>query len=305
MVSEHDNRLLPLRRDFGQAWHGFDRTQVAQYLDHLEAQVHQIMAERDSAEARATESARELDSVRQEVESLRARVEELKKPPERIEDLDERMQRTVELAQNRAAEILEGAETAAEKNWAESSAVSNTLHERYKKLLETLDGHADALKLEHEEALASTKAEVEKMTTDAAHRREELDAEAETKRRKIEEEFQERLAAERRALDDHVTEEKATSRREAEERVDEAKHEAKRLVDEATEKARELVESATAEADRRTSEANDVVSRLTTIREEARTRLQEADRMLEQGESALIPPQDEESTPSESPGTTS
>ncbi|OQO92482.1 cell division protein DivIVA [Saccharomonospora piscinae] len=302
MASDHDHRLLPLRREFGQAWHGFDRNQVVQYLDHLEAQVHRLMTERDTAMARAGESARELDSARKEIATLRDRVEELKKPPERVEDLDERMQRSVQLAESQAAEVLARAEAAAEKNWAESSEVSKKLHERYMALLETLDGHADQLKREHEEALAATKAEVQRMTTEAARRREHLDTEAERKRRRIENDFQAKVSAEKSALEKHIADQQTASKNAAERRIADATAEAKRLVDEATAKAKKLVDEATGEADRRTTEANEVVGRLTKIREEARARLAEADKVLRHSESALTATPDEEAALAEAPG---
>src|SRR5690606_18415928 len=188
MASEHDNRLLPLRREFNQAWHGFDRTQVLQYVEHLEAQIQRIVADRDNAHARLTTASRELENARREVTRLQNRVEELKKPPERPEDLDERMQRSIDLANTRAAEIVSRAEEAATKTWAESGEVSKKLHERYMKLVETLDNHAEALQREHTDALAATKADVERMTAEAAKRQERLDTEAEQKRRTIERE---------------------------------------------------------------------------------------------------------------------
>ncbi|HET6285687.1 MAG TPA: cell division protein DivIVA, partial [Amycolatopsis sp.] len=121
MVPERDNGLLPLRREYTQAWHGFDRNEVRQYLDHLEAQLRRVITDRDAAITQATSATRELETVRHEVAKLNARIEELKKPPERLEDLDERMQRTVTLAQARADEITKRAEVAAEKHWASSS----------------------------------------------------------------------------------------------------------------------------------------------------------------------------------------
>ncbi|MFC4002803.1 cell division protein DivIVA [Prauserella oleivorans] len=301
MASEHDNRLLPLRRDFTQAWHGFDRNQVLQYVDHLEAQLQRIMADRDTARAQNTTLSRELEVARREVARLQQRVDELKKPPERMEDLDERMQRTIELANTRAAEIVGRAEEAATKTWAESGEVSKKLHERYMKLLETLDSHADALQREHTEALAATKAEVERMTTEAVRRRERLDAEAEQKRRTIEREFDAKMKAERAALEKHVADTKTASKNAAERRIAEATAEAKRLVDEATAKAKKLVDDATADAHRRTTEANATVERLTKIRDEARARLKAAEEALHMGESALVATDDEDTVLGELP----
>src|SRR3977135_4399378 len=91
MVSERDNGLLPLRREYTQAWHGFDRNAVRQYLDHLEAHLRRIMTDRAAAMAKAGALARELENARREMTNMPLRVEELKKPPERLEDLDERM----------------------------------------------------------------------------------------------------------------------------------------------------------------------------------------------------------------------
>ncbi|MEU6645645.1 cell division protein DivIVA [Saccharomonospora sp. NPDC046836] len=305
MASEHDNRLLPLRRDFAQAWHGFERNQVLQYVDHLEAQLRRVLADRDSAMAQASTMSRELENARLEISKLVRRVEELKKPPERMEDLDERMQRTIQLAHTQADEIVTRAQEAAEKNWVESSDVSNKLHQRYMKLLETLDGHADALQREHEDALAATKAEVTKMTSEAVRRRERLDAEAEQKRRTTEREFDAKMTAERNSLDKHIADQKTASKNAAERRIAEATSEAKRLVDEASGKAKQLVgeasgkakhlvDTATSEATRRTTEANSVVERLTRIREEARARLREADEVLRQSDSALVPVEGED-----------
>ncbi|WP_199432556.1 cell division protein DivIVA [Qaidamihabitans albus] len=294
MASERDNGLLPLRREFSQAWHGFDRNQVLQYVDHIETQLRRLMSDRDSARAQINTVSRELDNARREINKLHDRIEELKKPPERIEDLDERMQRTVRLANARAEEIIARAQEGAEKHWAESSTVSDKLHQRYMKLLETLDGHADALQREHEEALASTKAEVEKMTTEAVRRRERLDSEAENRRRTIEREFDAKMTAERNALDKYIADQKTASKNQAERRISEATTEAKRLVDEAGAEAERILDEAKAEAERRTTEANDTVERLARIREEARARLKEADKVLKEGESALVPVQDED-----------
>ena len=86
MVPERDpaatalNGLLPLRREYTQAWHGFDRNEVRQYLDHVEAQLRRVLSERDAAVAQAAAAAREAETIRQQVASLEARVEELKKP---------------------------------------------------------------------------------------------------------------------------------------------------------------------------------------------------------------------------------
>lgn len=306
MASERDHGhpgLLPLRREFSQVWHGFDRNQVLNFIEHVEAQLGRIMADRDSANAKATTLSRDLESVRHEMGKLHDRIEELKQPPESVEDLDERMQRTVRLANARAEEIVNRAEEGAQKHWAESSNVSDKLHQRYMKLVETLDSHAEALQHEHEEALASTKAEVERMTAEAVRRREQLDYAAEQQRRTIEREFDAKMTAERNALEKHIADQKTASKNQAERRIAEATAEAKRLVDEATAKAAAIVEEARTDAEHRTTEANTAVERLTKIREEARARLRKADAVLKESESSLVPVADEDTELADVPAT--
>jgi colicin import membrane protein len=294
MVSDRDNALIPLRREFSQAWHGFDRSQVLQYLDHLESHLRRLQADRDSATAHSGTLARELENARRELGQLRSRVEELKKPPERLEDLDERMQRTAQLAYTRAEEITHRAQVAAEENWAATSEISTRLRERYNALLAEVDAQAEILQQEHQSALEVTRAEVQRLTVEAARRREQLDAEAERKRRAVEREFEAKMSAERSALEKHIADQRTASKNQAERRLAEAAAEAKRLVDEATVKAEQLVADATAEANRRIAEATREVERLARIHEQARTRFTKAGDVLAGNEEALAPLEDED-----------
>jgi cell division septum initiation protein DivIVA len=293
MVPERDhaasalNGLLPLRREYTQAWHGFDRNEVRQYLDHVESQLRRVISDRDAAVAQAAAATREVESVRQQVASLEARVEELKKPPERLEDLDERMQRTVTLAQARADEIIKRAEAAAEKTWAGSTEASTKLRERYSRLVNELDKQADLLHSEHENALSETRAEVQRLTVEAAQRRELLDNEAERKRRKIEREFEASQAAQKAALEKHVADQRTASKNQAERRLAEATAEAKRRLDEATAEAKRRLDEATTQAAQRTTAANRKVERLAEIREQARKSLAAAEDILNRSETQL------------------
>ncbi|WP_370944605.1 cell division protein DivIVA [Amycolatopsis sp. cg5] len=293
MVSERDNGLLPLRREYAHAWQGFDRNEVRQYLDHLEAHLRRIVTDRDAAMAQASTLSRELENARRELAKATSRIEELMKPPERLEDLDERMQRTVQLAHARADEITTRAQSAAEKTWAESTEASTKLRDRYTKLVEALEVHADALHSEHEAALTSTRAEVKKVTLEAAQRREELDKAAETKRRKIETEFEASMAAQRAALEKHIADQSTASKNQAERRIAEATAEAKRRVDEATAEAKRRVDEATTSAAQTTNAAARKVERLAELREKARASLREADEVLKQSEATLQPLKEE------------
>ncbi|MFD2419144.1 cell division protein DivIVA [Amycolatopsis pigmentata] len=293
MVPERDaameRALLPLKRDYNQAWHGFDRGQVLQYLDHVETNLRRIMADRDGTAARAAKLARELESANAEILRLRTRVEELKRPPERLEDLDERMMRTVELANARAEEVTERARVAAEEHWTATTELSAKLRERYRKLLNELESHAGALRTEQDNALKATKAEVLKLTTEAARRRTQLDIEAERKRRTMEHEFEQTLAAEKAALEKHIADQKTASKSQAERRIAEATAEATRLLDEARTKARKMLADATAAAERRENDANRRVEVLNSLSGQAYARLRKADEVLARNQAALDP----------------
>jgi len=287
MVPERDNGLLPLRREYTEAWRGFDRNEVRQYLDHLEGQVHRLVTDRDAAAAQVATLSRELEAARGENAKLQARVEELLKPPERLEDLDERMQRTVTLAHARADEITKRAQVAAEKHWASSTEASTKLRERYHRLVEELDKQAEALHSEHESALKETRAEVQRLTVEAAQRRELLDNEAERKRRKIERDFDSKIASERAAHEKLITDQRTASKNQAERRIAEATAEATRRVEEATAEAKRRLDEATTQAAQRTTAATRKVERLAEIREQARKNLAMADEVLGRSEGLL------------------
>ncbi|WP_033293734.1 cell division protein DivIVA [Amycolatopsis jejuensis] len=294
MVPERDNGLLPLRREYTEAWRGFDRTEVRQYLDHLEGQLHRLITDRDTATTQVTTLSRELESARGEVSKLQARVDELMKPPERLEDLDERMQRTVQLAHARADEITKRAQVAAEKHWASSTEASTKLRERYHRLVEELDKQAEALHSEHEAALKETRAEVQRLTVEAAQRRELLDNEAERKRRKIERDFDSKITSERAAHEKLIADQRTASKNQAERRIAEATAEAARRVEEATTESKRRLDEATTQAAQRTTAATRKVERLAEIREQARKSLAMADEVLGRSEGLLT------SLPSES-----
>jgi hypothetical protein len=145
------------------------------------------------------------------------------------------------------------------------------------------------LHAEHENALTSTRAEVKKLTVEAAQRRELMDADAERKRRTIEREFEASMTAQRAALAKHIADQSTASKNQAERRIAEATTEAKRTLDEATAEAKRRLDEATTTAAQRTMAATRKVERLAELREQARASLREADEVLKRSEAALVP----------------
>lgn len=279
---KRDRILTHLQREFDHVWNGFDRTQVREYLDELQADVQRLLAERDGALKQAAAVSQQLEAARAENGKLAERVEELQQPPKDLDDLDERMQRVGHLAYLKADEITARAQTAAEENWKATAQASIALRERYRSLLKELDAHAEALHAEHRAALEETRAEVQQLTVEAVRRRDQLDAEEERKRRAIEGEFDAHMASQRSALEKYIADQRTASKNHAQRRLAEATTEAQRRIAEATK-----------EADRRTSEANAIIERLVAIGDDARARLRSADEMLATSQSALDPLEDE------------
>lgn len=279
---KRDRILSHIQREFDHVWNGFDRNQVREHLDELQADVQRLMAERESAISQLNALTQQLEATRAENGKLAERVEELSQPPKDLDDLDQRMQRVGHLAYLKADEITARAQTAAEENWKATAQASISLRERYRSLLKELDSHAEALHAEHRAALEETRAEVQKLTVEAVRRRDQLDVEEERKRRAIEQEFDGHMAQQRSALEKYIADQRTASKNHAQRRLAEATTEAQRRVAEATK-----------EAERRTAEANAIIERLVTIGEDARTRLRSADEKLANSQAALEPLEDE------------
>lgn len=296
MASQHDHGLLPLRREFGHTRHGFDRDEVRHYVEHMEGQLRRLISERDSAQGQVNTLSRELENARFELGKLHARVDELNKPPETLEDLDERMQRVARVANERAEDTVNRAQVAAEEHWQHAVEQSRKLRERYTSMLSQLESHAEALQLEHEQALESTKAEVNELTERATARRAQLDEQSERERRAVEQEFDATMTSERNKMDKYIADQHEAAKNQAERRIAEASAEAKRLLDEAKAEASYRLDKATTEAERLSSEAHAESERLTNLHQQARERLRQAEEVLAGGDETLTPLEGEDVT---------
>ena len=108
-----EHELLPLGTGFDVVRRGYDRGQVEEHLDRVEADLRILTADRDAAVAQATELARALDHHRAYVEDLRAQVDRLSAPPDTMEGLSERLQRMLRLAQDETRAMRDDAAEAA------------------------------------------------------------------------------------------------------------------------------------------------------------------------------------------------
>jgi DivIVA domain-containing protein len=241
VVDGHD-ALLPLHTGFDVVWRGYDRDQVGEWVDAVEADFALLAADRDAAESRATDLARALEVVRAENVRLRAEIDRLCRTPVDPAALDERLRRAVELAHRDAAEITGRARATAERIWTAADEEAGRLRGRYERLVEELDAQRRQAVAEHTEVMRRAQREAEAAQRQAEQRRRALDEEAARLRERERADFEVAMAARRR---------EATAAAERERRA--AREEAERLLAEAREEARHLLAEARAEVERLTA----------------------------------------------------
>src|SRR4051812_33434699 len=103
--------LLPTHQaqhSFDVVMRGYDRSQVAETIERLEADLHIAMADRDAASTRSADLASQLSAMHGEIESLRRKAATASAPT--FENISERIQHMLQLAAEEAGEIRGAAE---------------------------------------------------------------------------------------------------------------------------------------------------------------------------------------------------
>jgi chromosome segregation ATPase len=239
--------------------HGYDRTQVRQRVAELAEAAEKASTERDEAREQVAELHGELEIARREVAALTERLE--------AKADEESSTRLLAVAKSQAAEVTSRARVAADQMWAAAEEASRSMRDRYRALLASLDEQHTELARTHKSMMASTKTQVEQMTTEAERRREAIDKDAEQDRIRIDREFSESMTTKREALRREVEEAKAACDREISERLAEATSEAQRRVETVTEQ----------------------VQRLTSVRNQLNERLRDTKELLDLSTSLLEP----------------
>ncbi|GLZ48005.1 hypothetical protein Acsp06_41900 [Actinomycetospora sp. NBRC 106375] len=288
-MASDEHELLPLGTGFDVVRRGYDRGQVEEHLDRVEADLRILTADRDAAVSQATELARALDHHRAHVEDLRAQVDRLSAPPDTMEGLSERLQRMLRLAQDETRSMREEAGEAARRVREEADdyarRTANQADEHARAKIAEADDHARRT-AEHGEEQA-------RATVDEAHRQareihERAEAEAEEARTRYDEGLADNDRR-RRAMEDEHRGVMDTARADVTRLRQDAEHERDRLDTEGRER-RDQVENdfTVAMAARRREamrqlEADEQASKeraekyVKDASDEARRRLREAD----------------------------
>jgi cell division septum initiation protein DivIVA len=293
MARPEDRELVPLKPGFDVVWHGFDRAQVKQYLDDLDAEIKLLAADRDAALAQASDLTEQLTASHARAQQLNKQVSGLAELPKNTDDLDDRCRRMVQLAQHQAAEITARAQAAASHTWASAEDSAAKLRGSYEKMLGDLDKQRQEMRDQHAALVKQARISVADMTTAATKQRQDSDAQAEARRVKIEQDFERNMTSKRQALAKEIEQQRGASRAEAERRVREATEEAERRVREATERAERKLRETTDECHRRISDANRRVQDLRTLRGRITQQLATAHKLMKDATPMLDPLEEE------------
>lgn len=267
----HDDReLLPLGSStFDVVRRGYDRGQVDEHLDRLDADLRILAADRDAAVARAAELGKQVENQRAQIINVEREMARLATAPASMEGMSERMQRMLRLAQDEAAEIRSRAETETSEMMARAEADGAALRERYQRLIAELETRRTEQDTEHRRVIDRANADAAQVVAESTELARQAGAEAAARRRQVEEDFEIAMSARRADAMHALTEQETSSKTEAERRVAAASEEANRRLQDATETAA-----------RRVAEAQADVERLRLLRDQLSVQLQQVRSVL-------------------------
>ncbi|WP_328617969.1 M protein [Amycolatopsis sp. NBC_00355] len=197
---------------FDQAWRGFHRAQVVEYVEWAEAEIRRLTDERDAAARRAAAFA-------DENRELRVKIDRISRTPIEPDALQERSRRMIELTREEATEITGRARETAERIRREAELEAVRLTEKEHEVLALAEADRERQRTEHEELLRA-----------AEQRRRELDEAAARRRARQEEDHTRALTLRRAEAMSELAEQDAAARAKAD-----------RLVAEATQRTETLV----------------------------------------------------------------
>lgn len=287
-----DQDLIPLRPAFDIVRRGYDRAQVDDRFEELQADLHIVMADNQAAAAQAAELARQLEATRQELEGARRELHRLSAPPDTLEGMSPRLKRMVLLAQSEAAELTTRAETAAAERMAQAEQDAGDVRGRYEQMISGMQRRQSEMEAEHRGVIGQAQQHAEDTMAQARQRAAELDAASTAKRKQVEEDFDITMSARRSAATRALADEEARSKFEAQRRITEAE----RRVTEATEVARRVVTEADQRATAMVEDATRRVEALRAVRHQVAEQLLSSRSTLDNAVQQLTPPPDEEST---------
>jgi cell division septum initiation protein DivIVA len=246
MRPDDDRDLLPSlgSSQFDVVRRGYDRDQVDDTIDGLQADLQILAADRDETRSQATALANALDAARREIEDLHGQLHRASRAPINTRGMSERLQRMLRLAQDEAAEIRARAESLAAQTQARAEHEGASLRTRYQRMMAEAAARRREMEAEHERLLQVARQQAEELVRSAQDRATALESEGGQRRRQIEEDFEITMTERRNEVVRELADLEVASRAEAQRCLAEAVEDARRRVTEATTEARQLLTDA-------------------------------------------------------------
>src|SRR5215213_459028 len=242
-MSDPRRELLPIheaQHSFDVVLRGYDRSQVADTVERLEADFRIAIADRDAAAARTADLAGQLSALHGEIESLRRKAATANAPT--FENISERIQHMLQLAEEEAAEIRRAAETDAMAVREQTAAEERAMLERH------AAGQAEAERMiaearqSAEQIAQKAQIRADELVAKAQERVARLDAESQARRAKVEEDFEIAIRARRTEAQRLDEERERVSTEAARQRIATAERTAAQVVAEAEARAEAIRE---------------------------------------------------------------
>jgi cell division septum initiation protein DivIVA len=251
--------LLPMREaqhSFDVVLRGYDRHQVAETIERLEADIRVALADRDAAAARVSDLAGQLSAMHAEIDELRRKA--ANQGPATFENMSGRISHMLRLAEEEAAEIRSTAEQEARALREQTAAEERAMLERHAAGQAEVERMLAEARQNAEQIASKAQIRADELVTKAQEKVARLEAESHARRTKVEEDFE--IAQRARRMD-------AARLEEERERA-------------SIQAAQERVAAAEAHAARVVGEAEASAAAIRRVRDELTARLTEARRVL-------------------------
>jgi cell division septum initiation protein DivIVA len=237
-MSDPRRELLPIheaQHSFDVVLRGYDRSQVADTIERLEADFRIAIADRDAAAARSAELAHQLTALHGEIESLRRKAATASAPT--FENISERIQHMLQLAEEEAGEIRRAAEAEAMAVREQTAAEERALLERHAAGQAEIERMLAEARQNAEQIAQKAQIRADELVAKAQERVARLDAESQARRAKVEEDFDIAQRARRAEAARAEEERERVSTQAARQRIAVAEQHAAQLVAEAEARA--------------------------------------------------------------------
>ena len=268
----------PALSEFEVVLRGYDRAQVRETIERLDADIRIALTDRDAAVARASDLASQLSAVHAEMESLRRKLDTAAAPT--YETMGARIANMLQLAEEEAAEIRRTAHTD-----------TATLREEVQTIREQTEAaqHSSADEVERVRAQADSDAsdvlmqataKAAALVTEAEAQRDQVARQSSERNKRADADFEISLRERRREAARTEAERLRVSTDEANRRVAEATAEATRRVSEATAEAQSRLAAGQAQSAEMISQASRERDRIEGLRQQALHQLLEVRKLL-------------------------